>query len=268
MLRSLAVLLLVGCAGPEGEVDILAWGEEAAVVGYPAHRTDGWAITLDSFVSAVARVELADTDREQAVAVADGPWVIDWTRWPDPAPLQVLAAPVDRFRVGFDAVIPQPDLEMVGEVDAAVVATMAERRWAHHIVGSATDGEQVIAFAWGFDNPARYTECENGADRTDGVAVLPMGEGRARLQLTMHADHVFWNTLRTEESPLAFAGIAAADLDGDGTVTVEELRATSVVEIGYETAGVNLDDLYSFIRYSLARSLHLNGGGLCRVQAL
>ena len=266
MRRALIALTLVGCAGAEGQVDALAWGEQAAVSGYAADRTDGWDIQLDSLVSAIAQVELSDTDRERAVVGAQGPWVIDWTEWPEPAALDSLTAPVDRFRVGFDAVVPDPAHAVVGSVDPDIVAAMAEQGWAHHVVGSATDGERTITFAWGFDNPARYTECINGADRTDGVAVP--ADGVARVQITMHADHLFWNTLRTEESPIAFAGIAAADSDGDGDVTSDELRATSVLDVGYETAGVDLQDLYTFIRYSLARSLHLNGGGLCRVQAL
>jgi hypothetical protein len=266
-MRALAlVVMLGGCGGPDGLVEISAWAEAAAVEGYPASRTDGWDIALHGFVSAIDRVQLSDTAREQPVATAGGPWVVDWTRWPQPAALGELTVRADRYRVGFDFVVPAAAHVVVGEVDADLVAAMAQAGWAHHLSGEATDGERTIRFAWGFDNPTRSTECANGADGTAGVAVPP--DGRARLRITLHADHAFWNTLRTEESPIAFAGIAAADTDGDGEVTVDELKAASAIALGYETAGVNLESLYDFLRYSLARAGHLNGGGLCRVQAL
>lgn len=266
-MRALAlVVVLGGCGSADGRVEISAWAEAAAVDGYPAGRTDGWDIALHAFVSAVDRVEFSDTARERAVATAVGPWVVDWTRWSQPAALDELVVPVDRYRVGFDFVVPSAGDSSVGEVDPEIVAAMSQAGWAHYLSGEATDGERTIRFAWGFDNPTRSTECANGADRTAGVAVPP--EGPARVQITFHADHAFWNTLRTEESPIAFSGIASADTDGDGEVTVEELKSASTVDLGYETAGVNLDTLYDFLRYSLARAGHLNGGGLCRVQAL
>jgi hypothetical protein len=260
------LLSLVGCSGPVGDVVVTAWGEEAATVGYTASQTDGWDIDLDHFVSAVGRVALADRRREREVASIDGPWVIDWTRWASPAGLGRLEAQAERFHVGFDLVIPDPGSEAMGQVDDSVIEEMMAQGWAHHVAGTATDGVRVIHFAWGFDSPTRHTECENGEDRTQGIAV-PVG-GEARLQVTMHVDHLFWRTLGTEESPLAFQGIADADEDDDGEVTVDELRARSVAEAGYETSGVNVQDLYAFIRYSLARAAHLNGAGLCRVQAL
>ncbi|TVQ92161.1 MAG: hypothetical protein EA397_07315 [Deltaproteobacteria bacterium] len=260
------VLLGLACGQDSGEVRIVAWGEEAATVGYRASQTDGWDITLDHFISAPARFALSDRARESEVEVVDTAWVIDWTEWPEPAPLDVRVLPAERYRVGFDMVVPSLEHGVVGQVDADVVALMHEQGWAHHLAGSATDGETTVTFAWGFDNPTRNTECRNGEDRTDGVAIPP--DGVARAQVTMHIDHVFWNTLRTEESPLAFSAIALADADGDGDVTIEELAAVSVLEAGYETAGVQVDDLYAFIRYSLARASHFNGEGLCRVQAL
>lgn len=262
----LLALMCTGCAQEEGELRLLAWGEEAATVGFRASQTDGWDITLDHFISAPARFALSERERETEVEVIDNTWVIDWTEWQEPAEIDTLVLPAERLRVGFDLVVPDPTHGIVGSVNADVVELMADNRWAHHIAGSATDGETTVTFAWGFDNPTRQTECENGEDRTDGVAIPP--DGVARAQITMHLDHVFWNTLRTEESPLAFSAIAAADADGDGEVTIEELKAVSVLEAGYETAGLQVDDLYAFIRYSLARASHFNGEGLCRVQAL
>lgn len=260
------ILVASACGGLEGEVQVAAWGERSAVEGYRPERTDGWDITLESFHSGIGPVSVLDRSREEAVATLDGAWVVDWTTWPEPAPLGVLAAPADRYRVAFDLVVPSSDTAPIGEVDPDIVAEMAANGWAHHVVGQATDGERTVRFAWGFDNPARSTECENGIDGTDGIAVSP--DLPARLQITMHADHLFWNTLRTEESPIAFAGIAGADADRDGEVTVAELQAADPVALGYEAAGVELTSVYAFIRYSLARAAHLNGGGLCRVQAL
>lgn len=267
-MRVAAILLIVlgGCGPGEGQIELVAWGEEAAVQGYSDSRTDGWNITLDSFVSALDRFALSDRDQEREVVVLDGPWVIDWTTWPEPAPLDQTPAPAERLRVGFDLVVPSSSDAVIGQVDPDIVARMAERGWAHHVVGSATRDDRTVTFAWGFDNPTRHTECVNGDDRTDGLAVDPSAPRRA--QITLHAEHLFWNTLRTEESPIAFSALADADADSDGFISTDELRARSVVEAGFETGGVNLDSVYEFIRYSLARAAHFNGGGLCRVQAL
>ena len=255
-------LLLLACSSQTAELEVYAWAEATPIDGFAADEmNDGWTVSFDHWYSGVSDVQLADPDTEDQTALDDTVYVADWTLTPEPALVTVLSAASDRHKFSFALDVPT-DATPITDVDDADVAEMTANNWAHYVIGSASKDGQEIQFAWGFLNAADYAFCVNGADNTDGVVV----DGTNVADIYIHADHIFWDELGTEEAELSFQAIADADADGNGEVSIEELAATSIIDIGYETTGVSVDNLYDFIAFSIAQGGHLNGEGICTVR--
>ncbi len=88
------------------------------------------------------------------------------------------------------------------------------------------------------------------------------------MQITIHGDHLFMDSLVEMEPSLRFDAIAAADADHDGDVTLEELEAVS------QTAFEALDhydvdpdsgitDLRAYLTYLATTVGHIDGEGHC-----
>ena len=87
----------------------------------------------------------------------------------------------------------------------------------------------------------------------------------ARDQLTIHADHLFYDSLISEEPAVRFDLIASADIDDDGEVTLAELAAVDIT--GQSNYGVgnrtDIRDLAAFIAAKSASVGHIDGEGHC-----
>lgn len=259
-LLSALLLPLAACGAGSGEVEVKAWAEDTVIEGITTD--DGWQVSFDHWVTGFGELTLTSVDKGDAVAEAEGPWVADWAQADALVAVETLTdVPADRHDVGFSTHVVLSSSKPVNNVPADVLEVMLSEGYVHHIAGSATKGEATVRFAWGFAEAVTYGPCTNGADGTDGVAVSD-GESTA-LELWFHADHLLWDQLGTEEAGLAFDAIADADADADGAVSAAELEAVDLVTAGYETAGVDVADLYDFINFSVAQMAHLNGGGGC-----
>jgi hypothetical protein len=253
-------LLLAACGGGSGAVKVTAWAEDTVIEGM--ETDDGWAVSFDHWVTGLGELHLDGVDKGETVAEVEGPWVADWAAAPSLLELSVIEdLPAERYDFGFMTHPIIAESDPLTAIPDGVLETMLAEGYVHHIAGSATKGGATLRFAWGFDAAVDYERCTNGEDGTSGVAVPDSGEVEA--QIWLHADHLLWDQLGTEEAGLAFDGIAAADADGDLTITAEELAAVDLVSAGYETAGVDVDNLYEFITFSVSQMAHLNGGGGC-----
>jgi hypothetical protein len=252
--------LLTACGGGVGQVEVTAWAEETVIEGIATD--DGWQVDFDHWVTGFGEIVLSSVDKGDAVAEAEGPWVADWAQAGALLPVTTIdEVPADRHDFGFSTHVVLSSSTPVNDVPADVLEVMLNEGYAQHIAGVATKGDQSVAFSWGFPTAVSYGPCANGQDGTDGVAVNE--DEATEAQIWFHADHLLWDQLGTEEAGLAFDAIAAADADGDGTVTTDELEAVDVVAAGYETAGVDVADLFDFITFSVSQMAHLNGGGGC-----
>lgn len=271
-----------------GAVEVRASGEGAATKGYPFAKNgvriafvDGWSVRFSKVLVSLGDVRLASADdavafEEPSVRVVDlqkgdavlfGREGIPARRW-------------DRF--SFRVVVPPPDAELRG-VDVADVEQMRAGGHGTWLEGRAEKGEAVYTFAWGLANPVRATNCTNGVDGTDGIVVRRGATSTA--EITMHLDHVFWDTLGTEISKLRFDAIAGASRD-DRVVTWGELEAQSLDDLRgpdgqplrdeserplvYDPGPVPLPrrTLAEFVLATTASQAHLNGTGLCTVTRL
>ena len=217
-------LLCCACTG-EGQVEVRAWGEAFIEVGIPAaEMTDGWAITFERF-----DVELSD------VSIAGS--TLD-----DPEPLDLTEPSDGRGQVVGRATVPAGDYD-----DASFELVRLE------IDGRAEKDGMQKTFAWAFDTAVAYKSCDT---QTEIVR-----DGVGELQITVHADHLFFDSLVSEDPGRRFDAIAAADTDGDGEVTMAELAATDIGP--YDPGNLPIDDLWSFLAANAQTLGHIDGEGHC-----
>jgi hypothetical protein len=256
----LALAAMLGCGGgyEDGTLSVTIYGEEYAEVGIPADETDGWAITFDRFLVVVGEIELAvGHDHGDHGRFEDATYrVFDLAEPSGGAGHPVLSAAVAGghydhagYRIG-----PSADAT-TGNASAGDTAWMVAEMLAVHVAGSATDGAVTKTFAWDFSRGVYYAHCHVDA-LVDG------GEGAA--ELTIHADHLFFDDLVDEDPAVAFGLIAEADADGNGEVTQEELAAFDLsTQARYQVGSLPIENLWDFIAYQVTLIGHVDGEGHC-----
>src|SRR5690606_27829137 len=127
------------------------------------------------------------------------------------------------------------------------------------IEGTATRGDEIKRFHWRLDAPTRFAACET-------TTTVPEG-GEGRFEITIHADHLFYDSLVSSEPALRFDAFAAADADDDGLITPEELAAA---DIGAYDAGSEggVDDLWAWLLAQTRTLGHVDGEAHCHASPL
>jgi len=257
----LFIFLLWSCTEEvgTGTLTVEIWGEEFIEQGIDAEMlTDDWEIEFDSFVVAIDSISAARG--EQSPGIDDGTQrVFDLTV---PGPIAILSEEIRAGRYDRTSYRVGP-----AEIDATAASASTEQTQqlidsGHSIFveGHARRGDEERTFAWGFDTTTSYTHCASVADLRR--------QDEATVQLTIHADHLFYDDLVAEEPNLCFDLIAGADSDEDGEVTLDELSAVDIRPLSSHGTGSegDIEDLHAFISY-LTRTLgHIDGEGHCEIQ--
>lgn len=270
------------------------------------------------------------------VASADGPWAVDVSIGgdvvgksgsPDERTVPIAAFPsqangdafdpAQRYAFSYDLVTASDSARIVN-LDAAgldLYEQAQQNGWSMILAGTAEysgpapDAESVfadiprqVAFTLGLTNPSGYVNCRN----TDLQAIgdeFPRGiqanaNASTTVQITLHTDHAFWDTLNVEGTPLHFDPIAAqastygmpdtpgsvttsdlvnVDVTGFTTRAGEPLPWRSVVpdytapagQMTYAANGTSFtvaNSLAAFLAYSAASGGHMNADGECEVR--
>lgn len=221
----LLTLTASACAPGEGELEVRTYGEEFIEQGIPADMlSDGWAIEFTRF-----EVEL------RGISIAGA-------TLPDPAPIDLVEPSAGEGQAIGRVAAPAGDHD---DLEFTLVTLSLD--------GSASKDGVTKTFAWDFDVDLRFGECET----TTSVAA----DGLGTVEITIHADHLFYDSLVSEEPALRFDAIAAADADADGTITRDELAATDIG--AYDPGNLPIDDLWSFLSAQAATTAHVDGEGHC-----
>ncbi len=270
------------------------------------------------------------------VASADGPWAIDASIGGDvigksgsadekTVPIAAFAKQADgaafdpkaTYAFSYDLVEASANAQLVN-LDAEGTELYEQARskgWSMILAGTATyagpapDSGSAFAsiprqidFTLGLRNPSSYLNCRNtdlaavGGEFPRGIQ--PSSNGGTIVQITLHTDHAFWDTLNVEGTPLHFDSIAAQALgdgtaDAPGVVTSDDLvdvditgfetrdgqvlPARSLVsdyqapagQLRFDSNGTSFDEANSFLSYlaySAASGGHLNADGECEVK--
>jgi hypothetical protein len=242
-----------------GSLDIRIYGEPFIEEGIPADVfADGWSVRFDSFLVSVGEVT-AGSAGDDAPALEDATYrIFDLARPSAGDGFTVLSAEVPggayddvgfRLRGGSSAV--------AGNAGAEDVAFMNERGYSMYVEGVATRGDEMRTFAWGFTTATTYRSCQSVAV----VAGAP-----ARSVLTIHADHLFYDDLVSEEPAVRFDAVAGADADGDGDITSAELAAVDITGFErYQVGSFEVEDLWTFIDHQASTVGHIDGEGHCAI---
>lgn len=247
-----ALVLALGLAAATGcdaealsVVELSAYGEEFVEDQIPASEfVDGWKVEFSRFVVALTDIEV---DGEPL----PGSFAVDLRENSQGAGHflgEVLVPAGARPQITY-RVAPLPDSGLMPDPSASII-----------VEGRAQRGNETISFAWTFDTDTRYVECESVAE------LHP--EHAAQSELTLHADHLFYDDLEAPDPNLTFDAIAAADADGNGEVTLSELHAVDISAAArYQGGGGQITDLGAFVT-ALTQTLgHIDGEGHCEIGA-
>lgn len=269
-----------------GSVLITAEPNRAISAGF--ETADGWSISFDRFVTALGGVDL-DSDPDgrddscNAYSDARYDWLFDFTvasrekvgivyglgtcsvefRLRSPSDDTVLGAGVDSSDADFMRTL-GPDLY----APAQRIALFAR--------GEARRGDVTKRFEWSFRNGFEYDRCPT-ADGDDYVSVFSLEGGDAiSLGLLVRGDELF-RSAPVDDAPLAFDRYAAADLDDNDLIDLQELAQAEAppsddwFDAIEPTEGAPIlgppvsmaDLLYLWL---LPRVIRMENGGACSVE--
>lgn len=240
-----ATLLLTACApASNGSLRVFANGEEAAEGGYPTPGpepiafADGWTMTFDHVL-----IGLSDFTVDGAVLAVD-PVVIDLHEGRAEL-FTEMALPPGRAEIGYSFAVVQPSFVAIGAVDAAARGRMEAAGASLYIEGTAThETHGTYTFELALPRGVVASECEQ-ADGTLGIVVPE--NGVAEGDVTVHLDHLFFDSATAEEPALRFEAWAAVAGD-DRRVTMDELATQDLADlIGVD--GMPLDDGGALVAY-------------------
>lgn len=287
-------VMSVGCGSEPteagtGSLAIRVTGEDAAKTGFPVEEegesiafVDGWSVQFTKFLVSLGGIDVRGADGKVASDSSDK-YIADLHAGDASLPeLEGLAA--RRWEsFSFEVTPPDATTKVLGTVDDGDVQMMVAGKYNYWVEGTATKGAESIEFAWGLANPTKNANCTNGLDDTDGVVIRSNATTEA--EITIHVEHLFWDTLGSEDASLRFDAIAAV-AGADKKVTTEEIASQSLANLKdangmplvdasgmpvvYNPGSVPLktQDLLAFIQASSASMAHLNGEGLCTITGL
>jgi hypothetical protein len=269
------LLALAGCGDAEGtgHVAFSTWGEDFIEQGMAADdMEDAWAIHYHKFLVNMGHVTLAEESGAK-VAEMPGTKLFDHTQ-PGAKPLVSFSYLPARAltRVSYEIAPVTADTELVGVTEADKVF-MVTNGYSVYVEATATKGAVTKKYAWGFDTGTIYDRCRAtlAGKETDGVVITNGGTDQP--QITIHGDHLYYDDLQAKEARVRFDNIAAADADGDGTVSLGELAKVKLAAIPAENgpygtgSATGVNDLAAFVS-SLTRTIgHFRGEGECFASA-
>lgn len=271
-------VLLSACSPQTGTLAVSASGEGAAVDGYPFEDVgfvDGWTMQFDHVIVNIESFSLRGDDGLEAGGV--DPVLVD-LHLGDTSLYDLPAVDARRWEDVRYVVSPATEASVdIGVVDAALRAQMIEQGWSLYVAGTAQKGETTRTFAWGFALDVLNTNCVSG-DGTAGV-VVPTN-GTANGLVTLHLDHLFFDSLSLDEAEMRFDAIAAmAEPDGsiplsnlanqrlasmqtaDGSPLVDETGAAIVYDPG--SAALPEPTLLAMMQAAAVTIGHWQGEGHC-----
>jgi hypothetical protein len=251
-----SVLAACGSEDP-GTLEVRIYGEEFIEEGIPADVfADGWAVSFDRFLVSVSAVRAASGHGTAALS-DDSVRIFDLSPASAGNGFLVASAMVDggHYDHVAYAIRPATAAASAGNATQQDVDLMTQGGYSLYVAGSATKGTTTKTFAWGFSTSTRYEECHSEAV-VDG--------GTSAAQITVHADHLFYDDLFSEEPEVQFELIASADADDNGVVTQAELAAVNITTLpDYQVGSEPIADLWSFIEHQTATVGHIDGEGHC-----
>jgi len=264
----------------EGELTVHISGEEAAQSGYPVGSgedeiafADGWTLEFHKVLVSLTDFSLETANGDRAAIEAD-PVVAD-LHVGEPVLWNFRAVPAKRWdRVGYRYAPPTDESRRADEVDTADLERMRSEGYSVYIEATARKADQQVELAWGFPFVVQMSECQNASDGTDGVVVRDNAQNTA--QITVHLDHLFFDSYVAEEPALRFDAMAAV-APQDGPLRLDDLakqnNLSDLKDRDGHSLGLAYDpgsdfkpvpkDLAQYVTAAATTTGHWNGEGHC-----
>jgi len=276
-----AWVLGVGACAPvaEGDVRVTLSGGDGTQRGYPSHLfQDGWSVQFDKYLVSLGSFTLTSASGERRTV--DEQVLVDVQKGDIPLP-GLRGLPAGRWNVGFQVAPPGEGTTLPdGYVSAEDAAMMRERGYSYWVEGVAVKANVgVYTFRMGFPVKAHMVDCINGVDGTQGIVVPE--NSVAQTEITIHAEHMFYDRLGTHRGVQLRFDAFAATADAQGVITPEGLSAQHLLDLRgldggelkdaegrpviYEPGAHTVRTLQEFVTQSIVDQAHLNGGGVCGV---
>ena len=239
----------------EGTLAVTLWGEEFIEEGIPADElADGYAVTYTKFLIALSNISAAEEDEDPALT-ASAMKIWDMTK-SGPFDVTSETVPAGAYTHTAYRISPAADAATAGNAEDDDVQFMIDNSLSVYVEGTADDGTTAVSFAWGFDTDTTYDPCESAGDLA--------ADGTAEIQITIHGDHLLYDSAISEDPDLRFDDIALADADSDGEVTEEELKAYDITTLSnYVVGSADIDNMYDYIAHMTSTLGHIDGEGHC-----
>lgn len=266
-------------SGGVGTLVFSTWGEEYIEHEIPVDPgdgsgfVDGWSVSYDKFLVSFQNIVVADARGDEAGGL-ESSILFDNTLPGVKSIVELDGVPAKAWdRISYEIAPVSEDTELSDGVPESDKALMIDGGYSLYVSGVGSKDDLEKRFAWGFAIGTRYAECQAEQDGRVEAGVVVTNNGELEAQLTTHGDHLFYDRLQASPDPsvqtsLRFEGLAAADADEDGTITLEELNATPLDVRVYDPSGLGAATLGAFVT-SLARTVgHFRGEGECTVSRL
>ncbi len=289
-LQSLALcaLLASGCLPkdtrpPPSRVLFTATPSAETKAGALASPTaDGWDISFDRVLVSIGRASL-DGDNCSVYSEARYGRILNLIGAPD-GPKISESYGLGTCDFGF-AIANAADDSLLGagtnEADKTFLRTAGSDHYggpsgiSMYVAGKAQKGDATLTFAWPFRGRARYRECQNTVDGVVKKGLKLSQSGDVTVDITLHAEALFLESLTDPNAALRFDAIASADALGnnDGEITLDELGAVPLTDLQQDMmytegdAGVGIwTNLEDFIYLGTAPSVaRFQDTGKCKL---
>lgn len=264
-----------GSSSDRGTVTVLMQAEDTITEGLSPGTgreriVDGWEVRFDKYLLAIGNVKLGRdathievTDSTKVVydlvQIPQGDWIF--------AELTDLEAKRYDF-FGYETVAAS-QAQRHSSVSAADYEAMVDRDATYLIEGTLIKADEQVTFRFVVPNETAYGPCS--ANGVPGLAVT--GNGAVAVGLTIHGDHLFFDSFDSHDVQRRAQWIADADLDEDGHVDEEELKAIQGPALSellpselYALGGWSafpIESAYDFLRAQLHTQGHYQGEGEC-----
>jgi hypothetical protein len=251
LLALTALSVFAACNSDEssgvGTLRVKISGEEAAQSGYPVGSgddeiafADGWTFEFEKVLVSLTDFKLQAADGDDAEVEA-GPVVAD-LHLGEPQLWRFDDVGARRWdRVGYRFASPTSKAKKANDVEDADIEQMADEGYSILIEATAKKGDRAIPLEFGFAFEVVMTRCENGMDMTDGIVVSNNAVNDA--QVTVHLDHLFFDTFAVDDASLHFDPLAAV-APKSGPLTLADLAKQTNLSDLKDADGKPLDLAY------------------------
>lgn len=253
--------IVVGCdeqdAPAQGTLSLELWGEKFIETEIPAVEfEDGYGIEYRKFLVSLSAVTAAQNDTAEQQASFDEQRVWDVSQ---PGPFAIGSADVDAgsYENAGYAILKTTAHATPGNASIEDVQLMKNNGYSVYVEGIATLGTNSWTFAWGFDTETVYGPCHSKGEVRE--------DSGGSIQVTIHGDHLFYDSAVSETPSLRFGDLASADVDEDGIITQMELLQYPLAPLAYYIApsGSGIENMWTYLAHMTTTLGHIDGEGHC-----